>query len=216
MRSATRSDFGQGGAFPLTPWRPQSQDRGMKNPLYKISAALLFSMAVLLGLVACSENSSMVSATRDAEFFEQFYNEPADYLAAKEKLAQLKVLETGEDYPMRFVLFQDGRFYYQIDRLGDGNGFWRFEQGGIELTAVRPIFDMHIYLSARAEQGNETLVRFYDRHGFNSVNTHFVAPGPVTAVKADEDPARILPGGVAPAQMGPAVLRPYTYSDKGI
>lgn len=127
-------------------------------------------------LGACAEDAKLISFERDPEFFSPYLNSKDQFSDAKERLGDLKILQTGEEYPMRFALFQDGRFYYQIDKLGDGVGRWKFHSGGIEMTAVRPIFDMHLYVSAAEPTGEKTLVRFIDRHGFNSINLQLLKP----------------------------------------
>lgn len=145
----------------------------------------------------------MVASSRPAEFFRKFVNPSDDFLVADSKLSELKLMEVGDEYPMRFVLFQDGRFYYQIDKLGDGTGRWQLEAGGLQLTAVRPIFDMRLYLSAANEVGDETVLRFNDRHGFNSVTINF------------RDPKAVLDSvGIVPARR--PELRPFTAHPAGI
>lgn len=138
-----------------------------------LSLALLF-FSFILG--ACAEDAKLISFERDPSFFDPYLNSNDQFGDVKTNLAGLKLLQTGEEYPMRFVLFQDGRFYYQIDKLGDGQGRWKFHSGGIEMTAVRPIFDMHLYISAAAPTGEKTLIRFVDRHGFNSINLQLLEP----------------------------------------
>lgn len=138
---------------------------------------ILISAFILPGVfVACSDTASMVSAPRSADFYQNFVNDSDDFLVAKTKMSELKMLEVGDEYPMRFVLFQDGRFYYQIDKLGDGTGWWKHDQGALQLTAVRPIFDMNLYVSAASPTSDETLIRFMDRHGFNSIGIRLRDP----------------------------------------
>lgn len=168
---------------------------------HAISLFVLTFAAALLG--ACSPNTEMVASKRPAEFFGQFLNPAADFAAAESKLGELKVMEVGDEYPMRYVLFQDGRFYYQIDKLGDGTGWWKLEGGGLELTAVRPIFDMHLYLSAAADTGDATVLRFNDRHGFNSVDIRLRDPN-----------ANLDAFGLVPTRL--PELRPFTAHPAGI
>ncbi len=170
----------------------------MKNT---ISLFVLILTTTFLG--ACSPNNEMVASQRSPEFFNQFMNPAADFSVAESKIGELKVMEVGAEYPMRYVLFQDGRFYYQIDKLGDGTGWWKLEGGGLELTAVRPIFDMHLYLSAADAQTDATVLRFNDRHGFNSVNIQLRDPS-----------ANMTSFGIVPTRL--PELRPFTAHPAGI
>ncbi|WP_413576614.1 transposase [Bdellovibrio sp. HCB290] len=129
-----------------------------------------FLTAILgLSLQACSPAGSLIGHQRDADFYGQFVNPSADWPQAENKIDELKVLETGSEYPMRYVLFDNGKFFYQVDRLGKGEGVWTYQNGAMIITAQRTIFKMELAVSAASDTGSETVVRFYDRHGFNSM-----------------------------------------------
>jgi hypothetical protein len=119
-----------------------------------------------------------VAHKRDADFYGQFVNSTADWPQAESRIGELKVLETNDVYRMRFALFDNGKVYYQIDNLGNGNGSWVYEDGALVVTATRPIFDMELTLSAAASDGNGTVFRYLDRHGFNSSTVKFRNPVP--------------------------------------
>lgn len=174
----------------------------MKNTISMFVLILTTTISVLF-LGACSPNQEMVASQRSPEFFNQYLNPSQDFAVAESKIGELKVLEVGEEYPMRYVLFEDGRFYYQIDKLGDGTGWWKFEGGGLQLTAVRPIFDMHLYFSAKEASTDETVLRFNDRHGFNSVNIQMRDPASSMNVQ-----------GIVPTRL--PELRPFTAHPAGI
>ena len=126
-------------------------------------------LSILLFVAGCSSEFSMVSSPRGPEFFEDLINPAHLSSQMPNQLNNTQLLATGEEYPMRFVLFDDGTFFYQVDRLGEGYGTWSFQEGGVKLYASRKLFDMSIYLGARFEQGDEIQVRFLDRRGFQSV-----------------------------------------------
>lgn len=158
--------------------------------------AILFSGLLLQG---CSPAGSLISHQRDADFYSQFVNPSADWPQAESKIDELKVLQTGSEYPMRYVLFDNGKFYYQVDKLGNGEGTWSYENGAMIITAQRTIFKMELAVSAAKDSGEETLVRFYDRHGFNSLPIYF------------RDPAKLKKQGKTATE-----LKTFTRSDKNI
>jgi hypothetical protein len=150
-------------------------------------------------LQACSPAGSMISHPRGDDFYVQFVNPSADWPQAETKIEELKVMQTDSKYPMRYVLFDNGKFYYQVDRLGNGEGVWTIKNGALIMTAQRTIFDMELAVSAMNQTGNETLVRFYDRHGLNSMQIYLRNP---EVVKAQGKAA--------------THLRKFTRSDKNI
>ncbi|WP_413583197.1 transposase [Bdellovibrio sp. HCB288] len=158
-------------------------------------------IAAVLGLIlqACSPSGSLIAHQRSADFYGQFVNPAADWPQAESKIDELKVLQTSSEYPMRYVLFDNGKFYYQVDKLGNGEGVWSYENGALIVTAQRTIFKMELAVSAAKETGDETIVRFYDRHGFNEMPIKLRNP---EALKAQ--------GKSAPQ------LRNFTRSEKNI
>ena len=136
---------------------------------------LFFLVTLLMTLGACSDKPMVVNA-RDAEFYNRFVNSSDSFENAEKEISNLKLIQTGSDYAMRYVLFDNKKFYYQIDRLGSGTGTWKYSDGAITLTASRPMFDLDIYLSAEKPEGDDLVLRFLDRHGFNSIRGHAREP----------------------------------------
>lgn len=127
-----------------------------------------FFVFLPLIFVACSyPKESMVEHKRDAGFFDQFVNSSQDYKRAAERIGEIKLLQTGTEYPIRAALFDNGKFYYQVDRLGDGFGDWTYYNGAVELKAIRPYFDLDFIVSAAEASGNKTSIHFIDRFGVN-------------------------------------------------
>lgn len=148
---------------------------------------------------ACSPGGGLVANKRDAGFYSQFVNENSEWAQAESRIAELKVLQIDDAYSMRFALFENGKVYYQIDRLGNGNGTWEFVEGALQITATRPIFDMELTFSAAEKEGDKTVVRYVDRFGFNSSPVFF------------RNPEALKLKGVAPA-----ILKEFKASDKNI
>lgn len=130
---------------------------------------LKFFAAFMLVLVGCAqEKSTMLAHKRDRGFYADVVNPATEFPQAEQKLDSLKILETGDAYPIRLALFDNGRFYYQVDKLGNGHGDWLFQEGALVLKAHRMVFDVEFWVSAAGLSGDEKLVRFMDRHGMNS------------------------------------------------
>jgi hypothetical protein len=129
----------------------------------------LFFLSLLLFIGGCSSEFSMVTSPRDPEFFDRLINPSSLSSQMPNKLDESQLLASGDEYPMRFVLFDNGQFFYQVDRLGEGFGTWSYQEGGVRLFASRKLFDMSIYLGARSDVGREMQVRFLDRRGFQNV-----------------------------------------------
>lgn len=141
---------------------------------------------------------------REASFFTPMINDSGSYALASEKLAHLKLLSTGDAYPIRLALFDNGLFYYQVDKLGDGEGRWEYKDGALSLVAPRRIFDMELVITAAGSEGNATLVEFFDRYGFKSLATQF------------RDPTGNTSSGASSQNEKPPALKPFSSSDKGI
>jgi hypothetical protein len=127
------------------------------------------TLVMMLSLVHCSKGEDTIVHKRDKEFFDQFENPAALETQAESKISELKVLQTDANYPLRFVLFDNYKFYYQIDKLGNGYGNWHHFNGGLQLVAERTYFDLNLYISAAQAEGNDVLVKFADRNSLHTL-----------------------------------------------
>ncbi len=155
--------------------------------------SLLMSVLCFFVVTACGPKKNMIVNARDQDFYSQWVNSAKEAEGVDKKLASVKMIQTGEEFPMRFVLFDNHTFYYQVNRLGSGMGTWSFFEGGLELAAQRPVFDMTLYLSAATLEGNGLTFRFNDCFGLNTV------PATTREPAVDSKP-----------------LEKFTTSDKGI
>lgn len=130
----------------------------------------------LLFLVGCSGDYKMVQYQRDETFFDAYKNPAAEIGQASAKIETIKLLHTSEDFPIRVALYDNGKFYYQVDELGTGIGEWKFDDGGLKLTTRRKIFDMNFYVTAADTTGDALVVKFFDRHGFNQYKLEYRNP----------------------------------------
>ena len=68
-------------------------------------------------------------------------------------------------YPIEVALFNDAKFYYYLENLGDGKGSWKYEDGSLYLYAERLMFVMEMEIHSVEESGEEIIIDFEDRHG---------------------------------------------------
>lgn len=117
---------------------------------------------VLLLLWSCGKQTSAKFYPVDSAALSRYVNEkslPADPNLTVDK----SIINTT--YPIEIALYKDGRFYYDLPRLGDGHGTWVHKEDHIELKAKQTLFDMYIEIHG-SEEGAKTLsVQFTDRFG---------------------------------------------------
>ncbi|MEK6629092.1 MAG: transposase [Bdellovibrionota bacterium] len=161
---------------------------------------------LLVVLTNCSPRSKDVEFKQNADFFNVYVNKSADLPQAEEKISSLKLLATEETNPLRLVLFDNNKFYYQVDRLGSGEGVWEYKNGALQLVAIRPLFDLAFTITTADAEGNETLVQYTDRFGLNSYLVQFRNP---TRENASE---KVSPNSNEKS----SELRSFSSSNKGI
>ncbi len=71
----------------------------------------------------------------------------------------------NNDYPIEIALYKNNKFYYNLPRLGDGQGTWYYRNGHLELSAKRKIFDMYLEIHAEDLKAENLLITFTDRFG---------------------------------------------------
>lgn len=147
------------------------------------------SLIALLALTACSDGS--VKHKRDAAFFAPMINASENFDQAQQKLGDLKLITSSQKYNMRVALFDNGKFFYEIDNLGHGVGQWKFRDGYVNLYAARAMFDLDINLFASEAAGEALSMQFLDRFGHNAVTAQFrpAAPTPLRPFRAPANPA---------------------------
>lgn len=120
---------------------------------------------LLLFLVGClGENrpSDLVFFKVKEGSYQKYINEKS--MPGDPNLAQDKSI-INTDYPIELALYQDGKFYYNLPTLSDGNGTWKYDNGIIALHASLTLFDMYIEISAKDEDAKNVQIYFRDRFG---------------------------------------------------
>ena len=97
------------------------------------------------------------------ESFSKFINKK-DLREQRANLAE-DVHLVNNDYPIEISLYDDGKWFYNLDNLGAGRGEWKYKEGRIELYAKRSLFDMYIDVESENEEATNLIIKFSDRHG---------------------------------------------------
>jgi hypothetical protein len=130
---------------------------------FEMKTILLLSL-VLIG--ACGKSSNKKLYRVELAAVAKFVNEKP--LPANPNLSLEKSF-VNNSYPITIALYEDGRFYYDLPNLGDGNGTWKHSNGKIQLKAKRTIFNMYIEVSATDEKAESLTIQFSDRFGPNTL-----------------------------------------------
>ncbi len=81
----------------------------------------------------------------------------------------------NNDYPIELALYNDGKFYYNLENLGEGEGTWKYDNGVLKLTAFRKILtfdvDMNYTFTITRKDGSQSLLKFRDRKGNQAYST---------------------------------------------
>ena len=119
--------------------------------------SFIFSSCIPSG----DKSDAKVCITKE-EHFTKYVNQKS--LPTSPNLS-LDITISNDDYPIELALYSDGKFYYMLENLGDGNGTWTFKNGKVRLYAERRLFDMHILIKALEEEAKKVGIEFADRFG---------------------------------------------------
>lgn len=150
-----------------------------------VQFVILFCAGLVMG---CGNGGDAVEHRRDYSFFQPMINDSADFKQAEQKLSELKVLTSKDKYEMRYALFDNGKFFYEVGNLGTGTGEWSFKNGYLNLFATRTFFDIDINLIAAEESGNAMAMQFMDRFGRNTVTAQLRDPSTQAGAGAASKP----------------------------
>jgi hypothetical protein len=122
------------------------------------------SVLVLFVIVACGqqEKTPLQMYKVDEDHFRPLVNKKD--ISTNPDL-QSDLFLANYDYPIEVALYKNGKFYYNLDNLGDGHGTWKYQNGMIKMFAERRIFDMHMDIRSSNEEGTTFAITFSDRFG---------------------------------------------------
>lgn len=124
---------------------------------YSIAALL-----ILASLVSCGKKSKTKFYPITETNLSKYVNDKD--LPANPNLTLDKSI-VNNDYPIQLALYRNGKFYYDLPNLDEGNGTWTYSNGQIVLKSKHRLFDMRIDVRAVDDEANNLAVSFIDRHG---------------------------------------------------
>jgi hypothetical protein len=95
---------------------------------------------------------------KDQEFFQPLLNSTAEDV-------KTSIVLEDQSYPIELQLYRDGRFRYNLKRLGDGWGTWSHDKGHLQLYAERKLFVMNFEIHGIQHDGDALSLEFSDRFG---------------------------------------------------
>ena len=129
----------------------------------KIVYILLFALLLSCGK---KEKGDLVLFEKTQEDYTKFIN---DKPKPRNPNLSLDKVIVNDDYPVEIALYKDGRFYYHLENLGEGEGTYKYEDGDLKLYAEREILGVNIDMSytftITKKDGSESVLSFRDRFG---------------------------------------------------
>jgi len=136
----------------------------------KIFAKTLMLLIIATFITSCGNKGSMSFDDK-----EKLTKDDSQYLINHKKMPASPDL--GEDafianydYPVELSIYENGKFYYNLDNLGDGTGDWKEVDGIMQLSAEHELFNLGMTINMtfyvyRGEGEKNYKLSFRDRHG---------------------------------------------------
>lgn len=121
----------------------------------------LLILPLVLLAAACGQKSEKFHSVPESSF-ERYVNDKD--LSGDPNLSLDKSI-LNADYPIQIALYRNGKFYYDLPNLDDGEGTWTYSGGQIVLKSKHRLFDMRIDVRSLDEKGEKLAITFIDRHG---------------------------------------------------
>ncbi len=126
----------------------------------------IYLLTLIFSLMSCSE----IQPDKKGLNFNKVEKESFSKIINKKSLREGANLQEDKyllnrDYPIEISLYEDGKWYYNLDNLGDGYGTWKYKNGRLVLFAKRVLFDMYIDIEATDKNANNFVIKFSDRFG---------------------------------------------------
>ncbi len=122
----------------------------------------IFAILVIVAFVSCGKKSKTKFYSITEANLSKFVNDKD--LPANPNLTLDKSI-VNNDYPIQLALYKDGKFYYDLPNLDEGNGTWTLNNGQIVLKSKHRLFDMRIDVRALDVNADNLAASFIDRHG---------------------------------------------------
>ena len=128
-----------------------------------------------LGLQSCGlkkEKGELILFEKDQSDYSKFINQKSKPPSPNLSIDKYIV---NADYPIEIALYDDGKFYYNLPNLGDGEGTYKYEDGVLKLVATRKILgieiDMNYLFTITRKDGSKSVLKFRDRFGNQAIET---------------------------------------------
>lgn len=126
----------------------------------------LLALWMITILIGCGEKKQVLPFFKvDKKHFDKYINDKP--LPNDPNLTVDKSIINYE-YPIEISLYKDNKWFYNLPRLGEGEGTYAMEDGKLILTAQRKLFIMRIEIRASDEQAKNVHITFRDRFGDNT------------------------------------------------
>lgn len=138
-----------------------------------LSALIIFlSFLNLQSCVPKKEKSELILFKKNQSDYTKFINQKPKPNSPNLSIDKYII---NADYPIEIALYNDGKFYYNLPNLGDGEGTYKYEDGVLKLVAAREILgkkiDMNYLFTITRKDGSRAVLKFRDRFGNQVVET---------------------------------------------
>lgn len=96
------------------------------------------------------------------------YGQPESFFSSAISTKESQITLANDDYPIYLELRQDKTFFYNLPRLGQGEGNWSYNatDGNLSLFAARTLFVMEFDIRSMDLSNDKSLaLEFSDRFG---------------------------------------------------
>lgn len=138
----------------------------------KLALLLILTLSLFTGCGLKKDKSELIVFEKTQSDYDQFINQKPK---PNQPNLSLEKHIVNLDYPIEIALYNDGKFYYNLPTLGDGEGTYHYDNGVLKLVADRKIltFDvqMNYTFTITRKDGSQSLLKFRDRFGNQAYST---------------------------------------------
>lgn len=132
----------------------------------------IFILSLFLFTSCVKEKGELILFEKEEADYAQFINQKPK---PDQPNLTLDKRIVNNDYPIEIALYNDGKFFYSLPNLGDGEGTFKYENGILKLLAERKILTFDVEMSytftITRKDGSQSLLKFRDRRGNQAYST---------------------------------------------
>ncbi len=129
-------------------------------------------LSLFLFISCGKKKSELILFEKDEADYTQFINQKPK---PNQPNLSLDKRIVNNDYPIEIALYSDGKFFYNLPNLGEGEGTFQYENGVLKLVAERKILtfdvEMNYTFTITRKDGSQSLLKFRDRRGNQAYST---------------------------------------------